>query len=200
MQKAARFSSGPNTSSVLLHHALLALEVEAGIFYDDLSPQDYLPPDDDGWMFFEMATLSGNVDPRPFDFDRWGDIDDFNLFSDFSMNDWVRTPPTEDSWVGMTPKEMPTSRGVEYLRWMMEGVKASEIASMDAQWVAIKYTVFVASIIGGIFSEEIFDDASLIIGRYSAELKGRLCSFGIEHKLFGGITDAGYQRLKEITA
>lgn len=184
MQKAARFSSGPNTSSVLLRDALLALEVEAGIFYDDLSPQDYLPPDDDGWMFFEMATLARGVDSHPYDVDGWGDIDDFDLPSDFLMNDWRRTPPTEDSWVGITSEEMPTSRGVEYLRWMMEGVKASEIASKDAMWVSGKYILFVASIMGGIFSEEIFDDPSLIIGRYSAELEGRLRSFETKHKIW----------------
>lgn len=199
MQKATRFSDGTNTSSVLLRDAILALEVEEGIFFDGLSPQDYLPPDDDGWMFFEMAILAGNVDPCPYDVDGWGDIDDFDLPSDFPMYDWRHIPPTEDSWVGVTSGEPPTSRGVEYLRWMMEGVKASEIASKDAMWVSGKYILFVASIMGRIFSEEIFDDPSLIIGRYSVELENRLHFFDIEHKVFGGITDAGYQRLKEIT-
>lgn len=176
--KAQRFQLGTNTSAVLMSIALQHMASEVDIV-DGLTAHEF-----DG-SFVCCRSHFGQVNTSP--------GDDF----DYSMADEEITP-TEESWSGETSESMPETGGVELLRWLMEGVKASEIKSKPATWVALKYCCFSAMIHGALFDKSICDEPSQIIGRYSVALESRLSEFGIGSVLFGGLTEAGHQRLNEI--
>lgn len=177
--KAQRFQVRTNTSAILMGLALQDMASEVDIV-------DYLAAHEFNASFNEFTMDdTGRVDAWPYD--------DF----DYIMAD-EEVVPTEESWMGETSESMPETGGVELLRWLMEGVKASEIKNKPAVWVAMKYCCFSAMIHGALFDSSICDDPSQIIGRYSIAMESRLREFGVEFKIFGGLTEAGYQRLNEI--
>lgn len=92
-------------------------------------------------------------------------------------------------------------QGIGFLRYFMESVKPSEVVNKDILWVATKYTLLSASVLGGLFSSKFFEDKriSLILGRYAIALEGRLRESGIEFKTFEGLTQKGYDTLRELT-
>lgn len=181
---APRFNEGSNTSALLMILAEQELSQEAlsdGILLDIELNAEYenvmaLSPDNDQHHQEEEESC-----------------DDYYYYT----IDTTPTP-TEDLWEGETSGVMPETGGVELLRWLMEGVKASEIKNKSAVWVATKYCGFSAMIVGALLDKSVCKDPSQIIGRYSVAMEHRLREFGIEFKIFGGITELGYQRLNEI--
>src|SRR3989339_719933 len=180
--KAQRFLVQTNTSSILMSIALRAIEDGT----DGIDHLPYYEPEDQYGFFTD---------------DDFNQPDDLMLahYDDFdycAFEEQVLLP--EDLWEGETSDAMPKTGGIELLRWIMEGVRASEIRAMPATWVAIKFCCFNTMILGAQFDTSIYDDPSQIIGRYAVALESRLREFGVGFKTFGGITEAGFQRLNEI--
>lgn len=186
--KAQRFQVKTNTSAILMSLALRDMASE--VIDDHLAAHEFDSS-------FDMST---NDDVEQVN--TWPDDDfdyfDYGIDDDLSYSMDEQVTPTEELWEGETSEFMPKTGGVELLRWLMEGVKASEIKNKSATWVALRFNWFCAMIVGAHFDKEIFDDPSQIIGRYSVALESRLREFGIEFVIFGGIIEAGYQRLNEI--
>ncbi|HAT68514.1 MAG TPA: hypothetical protein DCS20_02755 [Candidatus Yonathbacteria bacterium] len=185
--KALRFQVQTNTSSILMGIALRDIE-------DGTAVADHLP-------YYELPYYEPEDQYGFFTDDDFDQPDDLGLshYDDFdyrAFEEQVLLP--EDLWEGETSDAMPETGGIELLRWLMEGVKASEIRTMPATWVAVKFCCFSALIHGAQFDISICDDPSQIIGRYAVALESCLRGFGVEFKIFGGITEAGFQRLVEI--
>lgn len=96
----------------------------------------------------------------------------------------------------------PNDKGVGFIRYFMESVKPSEVGKKDIEWVAIKYNLLSASVLGGLLSEKFFQNKhiSLIFGRYAVALEKCLRDSGIEFEVFHGLTEKGYETLNELTS
>lgn len=148
----------------------------------------------------EADEMSYGFDPDDFDNDEGEtatlEMDDFGYEAfDYFKHDQLTSFP-EDGW--KAGDFIDTSdRSLGTLRHYMESVRPDEVFLKDAKWVASKYTLLTAMIIGGLFSEEIFDEATKIVQRYSIALENKLTELGIEFSPFIGITRKGWDTFNQ---
>jgi len=107
----------------------------------------------------------------------------------------------EDSWREGDGFDSMDS-GIGYLRYIMEGVKPSKVCHQNIQWIAEKYTLLSAIVLGGLLSVEFFEneEESLILGRYSMALEDELGKAGIEFTIFNGLTERGWETYKRLVS
>ncbi|HAR99763.1 MAG: hypothetical protein US57_C0009G0025 [Candidatus Moranbacteria bacterium GW2011_GWC2_37_73] len=119
------------------------------------------------------------------------ELDPFDRDDDYSFE-----PRPEDSWQKNDQYDAG-DRAIGTLRYYMEDVKPDEISSKDVGWIASKYTFLSAMVLGGSFAGELFEEPTAIFGRYTIALEQKLREAQIEFKTYHGLTEKGWQTLKE---
>lgn len=91
------------------------------------------------------------------------------------------------------------SNGIGFLGYIMEEVVPEDVESKGVRWVGSKYSLIAGLILGNYFSDEVFDDPSALLGRYTVEMGKVLRKYGIDFVTLRGITEKGIERINAIS-
>lgn len=68
---------------------------------------------------------------------------------------------------------------LEYLqKEIMEGLSPQDIVAKDLKWCMVKYLELSGLVLGGLFEDEVFDDAETTFSAFYAALQARITELG----------------------
>jgi hypothetical protein len=105
----------------------------------------------------------------------------------------------EDEW--QTDDRLDQSdRGFGTLRYNMQNVKPDEVFLQETKWVVRKYSLLISMIKEAVFSQQLLDEPTAIVGRYKVAFEESLAEIGIEFQPSIGITETGWDTFQKFHA